>query len=86
MRLVDVDTDGFATLIATLREEGGDTTTVEAKAAAGGFPTDLARTTSAFGKREPGSEGPTTAALEIAGSSPSKSLAQAPRNRRFTLG
>lgn len=44
-----MDTDGVAALIATLREEGCDTTTVEAKTAVGGFPTDLARTLSAFG-------------------------------------
>ena len=43
-----MDTDGVAALIATLREEGSDTTTIEAKTAAGGFPTDLARTLSAF--------------------------------------
>lgn len=35
-------------LVAALREEGSDTTSVEAKSARNGFPTDLAKTLSAF--------------------------------------
>lgn len=44
-----MDTPDVAALVATLREEGSDTTSIEAKTAVGGFPTDLARTLSAFG-------------------------------------
>lgn len=44
-----MDLDDVAGLIAALREEGSDTTRVEVKAAAGGFPEDLQRTLSAFG-------------------------------------
>lgn len=43
-----MDAAEVTALIATLREEGSDTTSVEAKAATGGFPGDLARTVSAF--------------------------------------
>lgn len=43
-----MNTDDVVTLIAALREEGSDTTSVEAKTSTGGFPTDLARTISAF--------------------------------------
>lgn len=46
--LVDVEADDLVALVAALREEGNDTTSVEVKAAHGGFPEDLARTLSAF--------------------------------------
>lgn len=49
---MDVDTDvagdQLRGMISALRDEGTDTTTVEAKAAHDGFPSDLARTLSAF--------------------------------------
>lgn len=47
--LVDVDVEPVIDLIASLREEGSDTTRVEVKSARGGFPEDLQRTLSAFG-------------------------------------
>jgi ATP-dependent DNA helicase RecG len=43
-----VDADAVLALIADLREEGSDTTSVEVKTAAGGMPGDLSRTISAF--------------------------------------
>jgi hypothetical protein len=47
MCVVHVDLDGLTTIVRTLREEGSDTTTIEAKRASGGMPTDLARSMSA---------------------------------------
>jgi hypothetical protein len=44
MCVVHVDIDQLTTIVGTLREEGSDTTTIEAKKAAGGVPSDLAGT------------------------------------------
>lgn len=44
MCVVHVDIDQLTTIVGTLREEGSDTTTIEAKKAAGGMPSDLAGT------------------------------------------
>ena len=48
MYFVDVDSPDLAAIVRALREEGSDTTSIEVKLATGGFPSDLARTLSAF--------------------------------------
>ena len=48
MYVVHVDIDQLTAIIRTLREEGSDTTTIEAKKASGGMPSDLVTTMSAF--------------------------------------
>lgn len=45
---MDVDHGELTSLVAALRDEGSDSATVEAKSARHGFPTDLAKTISAF--------------------------------------